>query len=106
MNIDSRIVDGLLSAYVWFQKPILTVHDSFIVPIEEVEQMEFMMEQVSEAVLGIPLKFKRDKHFLSIDQLPPQYLDRDAHFRSFEYFVETYSASRAYKQRWDEWKEA
>ena len=106
MNIDSQIANRIVSAFVCFQQPILTVHDSFIVPVKDVAQMEFMMEMASEAELGTRLKFKRDKHFLSIDQLPPQHLDRDAHFQSFEYFVETYSASRAYKQRWDEWQEA
>ena len=82
MNIDGQIAARIISGYVALRKPILSVHDSFIVPKDDVQGVEFAMQKVSEAVLGVPLKFKRDKQFLSIDQLPPQHLDRDAYHQS------------------------
>jgi hypothetical protein len=63
------------------------------------------MEKAAEEVIGVPLKFKRDKVFTSIDQLPPQYLDRDAYHRAFEGFRDDYPWSSAYDQRWREWLE-
>ena len=104
MNIDSQIAARIISGYVTLRKPILSVHDSFIVPKDDVEGVEFAMEKVSEAVLGVPLKFKRHKQFLSIDQLPPQHLDRDAYHRAFEGFVDDFTFSPAYDQRWREWE--
>ena len=104
MNIDGQIAARIISGYVALRKPILSVHDSFIVPKDDVQGVEFAMQKVSEAVLGVPLKFKRDKQFLSIDQLPPQHLDRDAYHRAFEGFVDDFSFAPAYDQRWREWE--
>ena len=105
MNIDSQIAARIISYYVMCAKPILSVHDSFIVPVGDVENLEFAMEKASEGIIGVPLKFKRDKLFTSLDQLPPQHLDRDAYHRAFEGFVDDFSFSPAYDQRWNKWKE-
>ena len=104
MNIDSQIAAKIIATHIASDKPILSVHDSFIVPKDDVQALEMTMREVSAEVLGVPLKFKRDKQFLSIDQLPPQHLDRDAHHRAFEGFVDDFSFSPAYDQRWREWE--
>jgi hypothetical protein len=104
MNIDSQIAAKIIATHIASDKPILSVHDSFIVPKDDVQALEMTMREVSAEVLGVPLKFKRDKQFLSIDQLPPQHLDRDAYHRAFEGFVDDFSFSPAYDQRWREWE--
>ena len=106
MNIDSQIAARIISYYVMSAKPILSVHDSFIVPVGDVENLEFAMEKASEGVIGVPLKFKRDKLFTSLDQLPPQHLDRDGYHRAFEGFVYDFAYSPAYQQRWNKWQGA
>ena len=106
MNIDSQIAARIISYYVMSAKPILSVHDSFIVPVGDVENLEFAMEKASEGVIGVPLTFKRDKLFTSLDQLPAQHLDRDAYHRAFEGFVYDFAYSPAYQQRWNKWKGA
>ena len=45
MNIDSQIAARIISYYVMSAKPILSVHDSFIVPISDVENLEFTMDK-------------------------------------------------------------
>ena len=103
MNIDSEIVGRIIGSYVHFDKPILSIHDSFIVPTNDVNNLEFAMEKVSEAVLGKPLKFKRDKVYASFSELPPKHLDADFYHRSFEQFVSDYQLSPGYDQRWRQW---
>ena len=105
MNIDSQIAAKIIATHVASDKPILSVHDSFIVSLDDLASLEFAMEKAAEEVIGVPLKFKRDKVFTSIKQLPPQYLDRDAYHRAFEGFRDDYPRSPAYDQRWREWLE-
>ena len=81
MNIDSQIVGRIIASYVEHNKPILSIHDSFIVPDDDKASLEEAMEKISEAVLGKSLKFKRSKNFTSYSELPPKYIDADFHYR-------------------------
>ena len=60
MNIDSRICEYVIADFVKTDKPILTVHDSFIVPFGEEDRLLQLMKEAFEHVTyrtGIKAKF-------------------------------------------------
>ena len=60
MNIDSRICEYVIADFVRTGTPILTVHDSFIVPFEEEDRLLQLMKKAFEHVThqsGIKAKF-------------------------------------------------
>ena len=60
MNIDSRICEYVIADFVRNDKPILTVHDSFIVPFGEEDRLLQLMREAFEHVTyrtGIKAKF-------------------------------------------------
>ena len=60
MNIDSRICEYVIADFVRTNTPILTVHDSFIVPFEEEDRLLRLMKEAFEHVTyktGIKAKF-------------------------------------------------
>ena len=63
MNIDSRICDYVIADFVLTGTPILTVHDSFIVPIGEEDRLNQLMKEAFEHVtykVGIKVKFNEN----------------------------------------------
>lgn len=104
MNIDSEIVGRIIASYVEHNKPILSIHDSFIVPDDDKASLEEAMEKISEAVLGKALKFKRSKHFTSYSELPPKHIDADFHYRCFGQLIEDTRTAPGYNQRWRSWQ--
>ena len=63
MNIDSRICDYVIADFVRTDTPILTVHDSFIVPIGEEDRLNQLMKEAFEQVtykVGIKAKFNEN----------------------------------------------
>ena len=60
MNIDSRICEYVIADFVRTNTPILTVHDSFIVPFEEEDRLLQLMKEAFKRVTkkkGIKAKF-------------------------------------------------
>ena len=60
MNIDSRICEYVIADFVKTNTPILTVHDSFIVPFGEEDRLLQLMREAFEHVTyrtGIKAKF-------------------------------------------------
>ena len=60
MNLDSRICEYVIADFVRTDTPILTVHDSFIVPFEEEDRLLQLMKEAFEHVTyktGIKAKF-------------------------------------------------
>ena len=60
MNIDSRICEYVIADFVRTDTPILTVHDSFIVPFGEEDRLLQLMKEAFEHVTyrtGIKAKF-------------------------------------------------
>ena len=45
MNIDSKIAEYIIKDFVKTDTPILTVHDSFIVPFGEEDRLEKLMKE-------------------------------------------------------------
>ena len=63
MNIDSRICDYVIADFVKTDTPILTVHDSFIVPTGEEDRLNQLMKEAFEDVtykVGIKAKFNQN----------------------------------------------
>ena len=50
MNLDSRICEYVIADFVRTDKPILTVHDSFIVPFEEEDRLLRLMKEAFKRV--------------------------------------------------------
>ena len=63
MNIDSRICDYVIADFVRTDTPILTVHDSFIVPIGHEDRLNQLMKEAFEDVthkVGIKAKYNHN----------------------------------------------
>ena len=63
MNIDSRICEYVIADFVRTDTPILTVHDSFIVPFEKEDRLLRLMKEAFEHVthkVGIKAKFNQN----------------------------------------------
>ena len=63
MNIDSRICDYVIADFVRTDTPILTVHDSFIVPIGYEDRLNQLMKEAFEDVthkVGIKAKYNQN----------------------------------------------
>ena len=63
MNIDSRICDYVIADFVRTDTPILTVHDSFIVPVGEENRLNQLMKEAFEDVtykVGIKAKYNQN----------------------------------------------
>lgn len=63
MNIDSRICDYVIADFVESDTPILTVHDSFIVPKGEEARLDQLMKEAFEHVthkVGIKAKYNQN----------------------------------------------
>ena len=63
MNIDSRICNYVIADFVRTDTPILTVHDSFIVPIGHEDRLNQLMKEAFEDVthkVGIKAKFNQN----------------------------------------------
>ena len=63
MNIDSRICEYVIADFVQTGTPILTVHDSFIVPFGEEDRLYSLMKEAFKYVTGqvnIKAKFNQN----------------------------------------------
>ena len=55
MNVDSHITNYIINEIVRLQKPILSVHDSYIVDIRSVELLRDCMKEAGLNVVGVDL---------------------------------------------------
>ena len=55
MNVDSHITNYIIKEFVRLQKPILSVHDSYIVDTKDVELLRDCMKEASLHVVGVDL---------------------------------------------------
>jgi hypothetical protein len=63
MNIDSRICEYVIADFIQTNTPILTVHDSFIVPFGEEDRLYSLMKEAFKYVTGqvnIKAKFNQN----------------------------------------------
>ena len=99
MNIDSRICEYVIADFVKTDKPILTVHDSFIVPFEEEDRLLQLMKEAFEHVTyrtGIKAKFNAN---LTKKQLYANGAQDRNWFLDMISFVNKGSPSKGYMKR-------
>jgi hypothetical protein len=88
MNIDSRICDYIIADFVRTSTPILTVHDSFIVPFGEEDRLNQLMKEAFEDVtnkVGIEVKFNQNLTKTQLYGHGAQ--DRDWYLRMFDWIT-------------------
>ncbi|MDA7561894.1 hypothetical protein N8860_09120 [Alphaproteobacteria bacterium] len=88
MNIDSRICDYVIADFVRTDTPILTVHDSFIVPIGEENRLNQLMKEAFEDVtykVGIKAKFNQNLTQTQLSVHGAQ--DRDWYLRMVNWII-------------------
>ena len=99
MNIDSRICDYVIADFVRTNTPILTVHDSFIVPFGEEDRLLQLMKEAFEHVThktGIKAKFNDN---LTKKQLYAHGAQDRNWFLDMVSFVNKGSSSKGYLKR-------
>ena len=60
MNVDSHITNYIIKEFVRRQKPILSVHDSYIVDTKDVELLRDCMKEASLDVVGVDLAAEQE----------------------------------------------
>ena len=73
MYLDSQIAESIIQAFINEEKPILTVHDSYVVQVHDTEYLHQQMRIATKKVLGTELQFDQD--YLSYKQAK-QRMDR------------------------------
>ena len=99
MNIDSRICDYVIADFVRTSTPILTVHDSFIVPIGEEDRLNQLMKEAFEDVtnkVGIEVKYNQNLTKIQLYAHGAQ--DRDWYLRMFDWITKG-NPTDGYKRR-------
>ena len=99
MNIDSRICEYVIADFVRTDTPILTVHDSFIVPFEKEDRLLQLMKEAFEHVTyktGIKAKFNTN---LTKKQLYAHGAQDRNWFLDMVSFVNKGSPSKGYVKR-------
>jgi hypothetical protein len=66
MYLDSQITESIIQAFINEDKPILTVHDSYVVQVHDTEYLHQQMREATKKVLGTELQFDQD--YLSYKQ--------------------------------------
>lgn len=99
MNLDSRMVEYIIKDFVKTKTPILTIHDSFIVPFGHDERLHKLMKKAFSITSKKEIiKVKYNQNITKIQLFSSQHLDRDFYLDMFEH-VTNGSPSDGYKQR-------
>ena len=76
MNVESHITNRIINTFVELQKPILSVHDSYIVGTRDVEFLRDCMAEASIKIVGMNLAAEQE--IPSYQQImATRHLDRD-----------------------------
>ena len=86
MNVDSNITNFIIKEFVKRQKPILSVHDSYIVDTRDVELLRDSMKEASLQVVGVDLAAEQEIPSYQ-DIMATRYPDRDYHLQVLEHYL-------------------
>ena len=86
MNVDSHITNFIIKEFVRLQKPILSVHDSYIVDTRDVELLRDCMREASLDVVGVDLAAEQELPSYQ-DVMATRYPDRDYHLQVLENYL-------------------
>ena len=105
MNVDSNITNFIIKEFVKRQKPILSVHDSYIVGTRDVELLRDCMKKASLDVVGVDLAAEQDKPSYQ-NIMATKYLDRDYYLHFFKSILVEGSQQKtdSYHSRYQQYK--
>lgn len=86
MNVDSQITNYIIKEFVKLQKPILSVHDSYIVDTRDVELLSDCMKEASLHVVGGDLAAEQELPSYQ-DLMATRYPDRDYRLQVLEHYL-------------------
>ena len=86
MNVDSHITNFIIKEFVKLQKPILSVHDSYIVGTKDVELLRDCMKEASIHVVGVDLAAEQEIPSYQ-DIMATRYPDRDYHLQVLDHYL-------------------
>ena len=102
MNVDSKIAEYVIKDFVKTDTPILTVHDSFIVPFGEENRLEKLMKEAFVYVTNkdrIKVKFNKNRTLVQVNQSKfATGLDRDYYLDNMHFVNESVS-TEGYRKR-------
>ena len=102
MNIDSKIAEYVIKDFVETDTPILTVHDSFIVPFGEEERLEKLIKKAFVYVTNknrTKVKFNKNLTLGQVNQSKfATGLDRDYYLDNMHFVNESVS-TEGYRKR-------
>ncbi len=107
MNMDSRIAEYIIRDFVKTDTPILTVHDSFIVPIGEEDRLDNLMKEAFNEVTKknkVKVKFNKNMTLKGINQFKfSTGPDREYYLNSMNFIAEG-NPTKGYLSRWNNHK--
>ena len=105
MNVDSHITNYIIKEFVRLQKPILSVHDSYIVDTRDVELLRDCMREASLDVVGVDLAAEQELPSYQ-DVMATRYPDRDYHLQVLEHYLinPAENKTRGYKLRYRQYQ--
>ena len=86
MNVDSRITNYIIKEFVRLRKPILSVHDSYIVDTRDVELLRDCMREASLDVVGVDLAAEQEIPSYQ-DIMATRYPDRDYRLKVLDHYL-------------------
>ena len=99
MNYDSMIVEYILDKFIERDTPILTVHDSFIVPLGLENELYRLMQEAFERVMYVvKIKVKYNNNMTKQGLYSFRHLDYD-YFIDMFYHLTKGNPTKGYKRR-------
>lgn len=100
MNIDSRICEYVIADFISTGTPILTVHDSFIVPFGYEERLNGLMsEAFTQITKQAAIKVKYNQNLTKQQLYASKALDRDWFLDTFQFMVKGHRPTAGYQHR-------
>ena len=105
MNVDSNITNYIITKFVDLRKPILSVHDSYIVGTRDVELLRDCMRQASLHVVGADLAAEQEIPSYQ-DIMATRYPDRDYHLQVLDHYLNNPAKNKTtgYKRRYQQYQ--
>ena len=99
MNKDSQMVELIIKDFVKTNTPILTIHDSFIVPFGEEDRLLKLMKEAFSITSNMDkIKVKFNQNITKKQLFASQHLDRDFYLDMFAHVIDG-SPTKGYEQR-------
>ena len=103
MYLDSQITSYIINKFTELNKPILSVHDSYIVGSRDTELLRDAMKAATIKLVGCDLSV--DQTGISYSQIHSwRHLDRDYYLDTFQSVFIDYKRTTQYKDRYNRFR--